>query len=189
MGGLVSIDRGVFGQLSQNTDNFVDMLVDNISKYGVTVKDMLEADKNVLSASDMKYFSPEYYGKLPSYGLFCRCMKRDYEDQYYEICELEAEIMRRGVYDKMDEIANKDADEWDGTESKRFGMFDKLHKANERVLDRIDKKRDNKGVEQGVDLAVKIISALKNSELVKVVEDMNAIDAEFSIKEGSDNGK
>ena len=161
----------------------VEELIDMMGRYGKSVQTMMSADCSALNAEDMQYFGVEYFGKVPSYSRFISALRRADPAAELELREIEAQLLEGFYEGKMRDILETPTDEFDGFEGKRFNWAEKLAKLQGRKLDRIDKRRDGDGVEKGVDLTLKIIEALSNSQLEKVKKVM---DAEWSIVEDKD---
>ena len=166
----------------------VDTLIDMMGKYGKSVQVMMTADCSALSADDMQYFGREYFGKVPSYSRFISALRRADPAAELELREVEAQVLEGFYEGRMRDILETPTEEFDGFEGKRFNWAEKLAKLQGRKLDRIDKKRGEDGVEKGVDLTLKIIEALSNSQLEKVKKVMDAewsmVDSEGDNKDG-----
>lgn len=157
-----------------NGEDLLVVLESAVTKHGVSIQKMLNADASALSAGDMVYFDKSFFGRVPTYQTFMRLLKRSNPDLARDLRVMEAEALGDKYEDGMRAIYEKPTEEMDGTESKRFNWAEKLLKTQERKIDRL-----NKGVseERGVDLAVKIISALSDAQLIKAKE---VIEAEYS---------
>lgn len=164
----------------------VDTLIDMMGKYGKSVQVMMNADCSALSADDMQYFGREYFGKVPSYSRFISALRRADPAAELELREVEAQVLEGFYEGRMRDILETPTEEFDGFEGKRFNWAEKLAKLQGRKLDRIDKKRGEDGVEKGVDLTLKIIEALSNSQLEKVKKVM---DAEWSVVDSEGDNK
>lgn len=103
-----------------------------------------------------------------------------------ELKEIEATVLEGYYEEKMRDILETPTEEFDGYEGRRFNWAEKLAKLQGRKLDRIDKRRSDDGMEKGVDLTLKIIEALSNTQLEKVKKVMDAEWAEVSAEEGQD---
>ena len=164
----------------------VDTLIDMMGKYGKSVQVMMTADCSALSADDMQYFGREYFGKVPSYSRFISALRRADPSAELELREVEAQVLEGFYEGRMRDILETPTEEFDGYEGRRFNWAEKLAKLQGRKLDRIDKKRGEDGVEKGVDLTLKIIEALSNSQLEKVKKVM---DAEWSVVDSEGDNK
>lgn len=164
----------------------VDELVELMGRTGKSVQVMMTADCSALSADEMQYFGAEYFGKVPSYSRFISALRRADPAAELELREVEAQVLEGFYEGQMRDILETPTEEFDGFEGKRFNWAEKLAKLQGRKLDRIDKRRDNDGVEKGVDLTLKIIEALSNSQLEKVKKVM---DAEWSVVDSEGDNK
>ena len=164
----------------------VDELIDLMGKTGKSVQVMMTADCSALSADEMQYFGKEYFGKVPSYARFMTALNRADAGLATELKEIEAQLLGGYYEEKMRGILETPTEEFDGNEGKRFNWAEKLAKMQERKLDRIDRRRSNDGVEKGVDLTLKIIESLSNTQLEKVKKVM---DAEWSEIGDNKDGK
>ena len=164
----------------------VDELIELMGRHGKSVQTMMSADCSALNAEDMQYFGAEYFGKVPSYSRFISALRRADPAAELELREIEAQVLEGFYEGKMRDILETPTDGFDGFESKRFSWAEKLAKLQGRKLDRIDKRRDGDGMEKGVDLTLKIIEALSNSQLEKVKKVM---DAEWSYIDGGSDDK
>lgn len=173
--------------VGENTEQALDLVMDAFSKSGVSLEQCLNGDAGALSAGDMLYFGKEYYGKVPSYGVFMRYLNKLDPEIKDNFMETVAEIESGRYIHGMDSIASGDSKD-DPTAGRRFAWYDKLNRTYERRMDRIDRRRKDRGLdkEKGADLAVKIISALNNADLLKLKGKVEAIDAEFTEKESAD---
>ena len=165
--------------VGENAEEALGRVLDAYGRSGVGLAECLDTDSSALSASDMRYFGNEYYGRVPSYASFIRYLNRlpgELRDSFNEsVAEIESgravgemgEIARGGSYERQDKV--------------RFDMLGKINGIYERRIDRIDKRRRDRGegAERGVDMAARIISALSNADLLKVKGNVEAIDAEF----------
>lgn len=161
----------------------VDELVELMGKTGKSVQTMMTADCAALNADEMQYFGAEYFGKVPSYARFMSALHNADAGLAMELKEIEAQVLGGYYEGKMRDILETPTIEFDGYEGRRFNWAEKLAKMQERKLDRIDRRRNNDGMEKGVDLTLKIIEALSNTQLEKVKKVM---DAEWSMVEGQD---
>lgn len=164
----------------------VDELIELMGRHGKSVQTMMSADCSALNADDMQYFGAEYFGKVPSYSRFISALRRADPAAELELREIEAQVLEGFYEGKMRDILETPTEEFDGYEGRRFNWAEKLAKLQGRKLDRIDKRRDGDGVEKGVDLTLKIIEALSNSQLEKVKKVM---DAEWSYIDGGSDDK
>jgi hypothetical protein len=164
----------------------VDELVDLMGRTGKSVQVMMTADCAALNADEMQYFGAEYFGKVPSYARFMSALHNADAGLAMELKEIEAQVLGGYYEGKMRDILETPTIEFDGYEGRRFNWAEKLAKMQERKLDRIDRRRNNDGMEKGVDLTLKIIEALSNTQLEKVKKVM---DAEWSMvdSEGDNN--
>ena len=156
----------------------VDELVDLMGRTGKSVQVMMTADCSALSADEMQYFGREYFGKVPSYARFMAALNRADAGLAMELKEIEAQVLEGYYEGKMRDILETPTEEFDGYEGRRFNWAEKLAKLQGRKLDRIDKRRGDDNMEKGVDLTLKIIEALSNTQLEKVKKVM---DAEWSV--------
>lgn len=172
--------------VGENSEQALDLVLDAFSKSGVSLEECLNGDAGALCAGDMLYFDKEYYGKVPSYGVFMRYLNKLDPEIKDNFMETVAEIEAGRYVHNMDRIATKD--KLEGDDRSKFALMDKLNRTYERRMDRIDRRRKDRGVdrEKGADLAVRIISALNNADLLKLKDKVEAIDAEFSTKEIAD---
>ena len=166
--------------VGEASDEALDRVLDAFSRSGVSLEQCLNSDAAALSSSELMYFDKEYYGKVPTYGVFMRYLNKldpEIKDNFMEtVAEIESGRYVRG----MDSIANGNGDNpFDG---RKFAWLDKLNRTYERRLSRIDKRRKDRGDgrEKGADLAVRIIGALSNADLLKLKGKVEAIDAEFT---------
>ena len=164
----------------------VDELIELMGRHGKSVQTMMSADCSALNAEDMQYFGAEYFGKVPSYSRFISALRRADPAAELELREIEAQVLEGFYEGKMRDILETPTEEFDGYEGRRFNWAEKLAKLQGRKLDRIDKRRDGDGMEKGVDLTLKIIEALSNSQLEKVKKVM---DAEWSYIDGGSDDK
>lgn len=156
----------------------VDELVDLMGKTGKSVQTMMTADCAALSVDEMQYFGREYFGKVPSYARFMAALQNADAGLAMELKEIEAQVLEGYYEGKMRDILETPTEEFDGYEGRRFNWAEKLAKLQGRKLDRIDKRRGDDNMEKGVDLTLKIIEALSNTQLEKVKKVM---DAEWSV--------
>lgn len=185
MSSLMKIERSPLVPSKENVGDVLDLLVDTLGKHKVSVKKMLDNDSLALEPDDMMYFDKVWWGKVPSYARFIRDLKRVAPEMELELKEIEAEVLGGEFEASLKSIYEKDYDEWDGSERQRFAWGEKLYKMQERKLDRIEKRRGNDGIEKGVDITLKVIEALSNSQLERL---KGVMDAEWSIVEGSSDG-
>ena len=166
--------------VGETAEQALDAVMDAFSKSGVSLEDCLNSDAAALSASEMLYFGKEYYGKVPSYGVFMRYLNKLDPEIKDNFMETVAEIESGRYIKNMDGIAGKEYIQ--AEDSRRFAWYDKLNRTYERRMDRIDRRRKDRGLdrEKGADLAVKIISALNNADLLKLKGKVEAIDAEYT---------
>ena len=157
-----------------NSDLIVDTLIDVVSKNGVCIQEILNSDSKAFSAEDLKYLPACFWGRIPSYAVFMKKIRSECPDLELALKELEAEALGGAYEDGMRKIYETPTSEMDGTEGKRFAWGEKLYRIQERKLDRIAKRRGEEDVEKGVDLAVRVISALSNAQLLKAKEIMEA---------------
>lgn len=186
MGSVVK--RNSLVPVGENYEKALDSVIDVVSKHGVSLKECLDTDSCALSASDMRYFGREFYGCVPSYGIFIKYLGRlpvDVKDNFMEII---TEIESSRYVGEMDKIAYMTGDELseDPHQGRRFGWLQKLNAVHEKRLARIDSRRKNRGDAEarGVDLAAKLISALSDADLLKIKGKVEAIDAEYKEIEG-----
>lgn len=161
----------------------VDELVELMGKTGKSVQTMMTADCAALNADEMQYFGAEYFGKVPSYARFMSALHNADAGLAMELKEIEATVLGGYYEGKMRDILETPTMEFDGYEGRRFNWAEKLAKMQERKLDRIDRRRNSDSMEKGVDLTLKIIEALSNTQLEKVKKVM---DAEWSMVESQD---
>lgn len=157
-----------------NVEGILTVLEDAVYKHGLSVQKMLNSDATALSAGDMLYFDKCYYGRVPTYQTFMRMLRKSNPDLVLELQEMEAAALGDKYENGMRGIYEMDTDDMDGTEGKRFAWAEKLYRVQERKLDRIAKRRGEDSVDKGVDLAVKVISALSNAQLLKAKEIVEA---------------
>lgn len=163
----------------ENYEEALERILDVYGKSGVSLSECLDTDSVALSAGDLKYFDKKWYGKVPSYSVFVRYLDKLPADVRDKFMGLVNEIESGRYSDEMAKVAR-------GTfvgpdEVRRFGMYKELNKVAERRIDRIDKRiasRDT-SAERGADLALRIISALSDKELLKIKGDAETIDAEY----------
>lgn len=174
----MSEDRFALVPYGEKVDEPLERIIDTLSKSGVGLEAMLDADSTALSASDMKYFPKEYYGRVPSYGVFVKYLNKlpgDVRDNFNEVvAEIEAGRYTR----RMEKLAdNYDGDKF---ERSKFEMYNKLETLQERRLGRIDRRRKERGdgEARGIDLATRMIAALSSADLLKIKERVETIDAE-----------
>lgn len=175
----------------QNIGDLEELIVSLLGKHKVSLKTMFDTDSCAFEKGDMLYFPDKYWGMVPTYASFMYMLKKSMPEKVDDIKAIEAECLGAGYESEMRDIFEKPTEDMDGMESKRFSWGEKLYKIQERKLDRIEKKKADAGVERGVDLTLKIISSLSNSQLSRVKEIM---DAEWSeeietVKAEEDNGK
>jgi len=156
-----------------NCEDILTILENAVYKHGKSIQKMLNADASVLSASDMSYFDQSYFGRVPTYQTFMRLLKKNNPSLALEVQEMEAAALGDKYEDGMRDIYEMNTEDMDGTENKRFCWAERLYKVQERKMDRLAK---NHSEERGVDLAVKIISALSDAQLLKAKE---VIEAEY----------
>ena len=161
-------------------------VLDAFSKSGVSLAECLDTDSAALSASDLRYFDSKYFGKVPSYSVFMRFLNKQPLEVRDNFLSVVAETESARYAKTMDSIAKKS----DGslTDSRIFSMYEKLNKLNERRIDRMDKRiqsraTKNDGIEQGVDMAARLITALSNADLLKIKQRVDTIDAEYQAME------
>lgn len=157
-----------------NVEGILTVLEDAVYKHGLSVQKMLNSDATALSAGDMLYFDKCYYGRVPTYQTFMRMLRKNNPELVLELQEMEAAALGDKYENGMRGIYEMDTDAMDGTEGKRFAWAEKLYKVQERKMDRIMKQRSEEDVEKGVDLAVRVIGALSNAQLLKAKEVMEA---------------
>lgn len=169
--------------VGEGYEKALDNVIDVVSKSGVTLKECLDTDSCALSASDMRYFGKEYFGCVPSYGIFMKYLGKLPIEAKDNFVELISEIESSRYVGEMDRIANMSGDELseDPHQGRRFGWLQKLNTIHEKRLARIDSRRKNRGDAEarGVDLAAKLISALSDADLLKIKGKVEAIDAEY----------
>ena len=161
-------------------------VLDAFSKSGVSLAECLDTDSAALSASDLRYFDSKYFGKVPSYSVFMRFLNKQPLEVRDNFLSVIAETESARYAKTMDSIAKKS----NGSlmDSRRFSMYEKLNKLNERRIDRMDKRissraTKNEGIEQGVDMAARLITALSNADLLKIKQRVDTIDAEYQAME------
>lgn len=152
------------------------LLVDMVGKHKTDIRTMLDTDSAAVGPEDMQYFDRRYWGCVPTYARFMYELKKNVPDMEYRLGYIEAEELGGKYERRMERIASTATEDMDGNEAKRFVWNEKLYKIQERKMDRLDKRHGNDGVEKGVDLTLKIISALSNTELARAKE---IIDAEY----------
>lgn len=157
-----------------NAESLVSQLLDMVSKNKVSIQKMLDSDCLALSKDDMVYFDTKWWGLLPNYAQFMRALKKVSPEAERELRYAEAEALGAQYEEGMRAIFEKPTEDMDGYESKRFGWAEKLYKMQERKMDRIDKRSKEENVERGVDLAIKVIGAMSNAQLLKAKEVMEA---------------
>lgn len=155
-------------------DGGMDFLCDLVSKHGVSLQTMFDGDSLAISVDDMRYFPASYWGRVPSYAVFMRRLRSECPEKELELREMEAEALGGAYEAGMKAIYEKPTEEMDGNEGKRFNWAERLYRVQERKLDRIAKRRGEDSVDKGVDLAVKVISALSNAQLLKAKEIVEA---------------
>lgn len=155
-------------------------ILDVVGKSGVSLRECLDTDCDALCESDMRYFGVEYYGRVPSYGVFIKYLNKLPVNVKDDFMETIAEVESGRYVSRMDDLANGDFEE-DPFLVKRFNMYDKLNGVQERRLNRIDARRKarGEGESRGIDMAARLISALKDADLLKIKGDMEIIDSEF----------
>lgn len=158
----------------ENIEGIVSVLEEAIHKHGVSIQKMLNSDATALDACDMVYFDKAFFGRVPTYQTFMRMLRKSNPDLVLEIQEMEAEALGDKYENGMRNIYEMNTDDMDGTERSRFGWAERLYRMQERKLDRIAKRRGEEDVEKGVDLAVRVIGALSNAQLLKAKEVMEA---------------
>lgn len=157
------------------------LIVDMVGKYKKDIRTMLDTDSSAIGPEDMQYFDRRYWGCVPTYARFMYELKKNVPDMEYRLGYIEAEELGGKYERKMEKIADTKTEDMDGSEHRRFMWNEKLYKIQERKMERLDKRRGDAGVEKGVDLTLKIISALSNSELAKAKE---IIEAEYTVTDG-----
>jgi hypothetical protein len=164
---------------AENYEEALGRVLDAYGRSGVGLSECLDTDSVALSAGDMRYFGAEYFGRVPSYASFIRYLNRLPEEARDRFNESVAEIESGRTVGEMGGIAR--GGEYGREEQVKFGMLDKLNRVYERRIDRIDKRRRDRGegAERGIDMAARIISALSNADLLKVKGNVEAIDAEY----------
>lgn len=155
-------------------EQLVEMLIDKMSRYNVSMKEIFDTDSGALSVDDMEYFDKRFFGMVPTYGAFAFKMSKMNKKAWNELQEFEADIVGRQYETGMKQIYEKPIDELTPMDGKRFAWAEKLAKTQERKIDRLIKKQGKEGVEQGVDLALKVISALSDKQLLGVKSIMEA---------------
>lgn len=161
-------------------------VLDTFSKSGVSLAECLDTDSAALSASDLRYFDSKYFGKVPSYSVFMRFLNKQPLEVRDNFLSVVAETESARYAKTMDSIAKKT----DGSlmDTRRFNMMKDLNKMAERRIDRMDKRiqsraTKNEGIEQGVDMAARLITALSNADLLKIKQRVDTIDAEYQAME------
>lgn len=161
-------------------------VLDTFSKSGVSLAECLDTDSAALSASDLRYFDSKYFGKVPSYSVFMRFLNKQPLEVRDNFLSVVAETESARYAKTMDSIAKKT----DGSlmDTRRFNMMKDLNKMAERRIDRMDKRiqsraAKNEGIEQGVDMAARLITALSNADLLKIKQRVDTIDAEYQAME------
>ena len=180
------VDRYELVPVGETAGDALDRVIDAYGRSGVTLRECLDTDSAALSGGDMQYFGKEYYGKVPSYATFVKYLNRLPVDQKDNFWETIAEIESGRYVEGMAQVA--DGGSYERDDKVKFEMLGKLNGIYERKLDRIDKRRRDRGVaeERGVDLAARLISALSNSDLLKLKDRAEAIDAEYkNVEEAS----
>ena len=157
-----------------NVEGILTVLEDAVYKHGLRVQKMLNSDALALSAGDMLYFDKAFFGRVPTYQTFMRMLRKNNPELVLELQEMEAAALGDKYENGMRGIYEMNTEDMDGTEGKRFAWAEKLYKLQERKMDRISKQRNEEGVEKGVDLAVRVIGALSNAQLLKAKEVMEA---------------
>lgn len=165
--------------VGEGAEEALGRVLDAYGRSGVGLSECLDTDSVALSAGDMRYFGAEYFGRVPSYASFVRYLNRLPEEVRDRFNESVAEIESGRAVGEMGGIAR--GGEYGREEQVKFGMLEKLNKVYERRIDRIDRRRRDRGegAERGVDMAARIISALSNADLLKVKGNVEAIDAEY----------
>ena len=176
--------------VGEDAKDALDKVLDVFSRSGVSLRECLNNDASALCASDMLYFPPKYYGKVPSYATFLMYLNKlpaDIKDQFNETI---AEVESGRYIGEMDEIAHDTDEETARFKSVKFDQLKKLSNIYEKRLERIDRRRKDRGDAEakGVDMAARLISALSNADLVKLKNNAETIDAEIEAREVVDNG-
>lgn len=160
-----------------NSELILRILEDAVYRHGKSIQTMLNADASALSAVDMIYFDKSFYGRVPTYQTFMRMIRKTSADLERDIQQMEAEALGDKYEAGMRSIYEMNTEDMDGTEGKRFAWAEKLYRVQERKMERLSKGQSE---ERGVDLAVKVISALSDAQLLKAKE---IVEAEWTSKE------
>ena len=175
----MSIERYELVPYGDGAAEALDRVMDVFGRSGVTLAECLDTDAVALSAGDLQYFDREYYGKVPSYAVFMRYLNKQpaaiRDDFMSVVAEVESGLSGR----KMGQIASNT--DGSATDSRIFNMYKELNRIAERRIDRIDKrvaKRADNDV-RTADLATRIIEALSNKDLLRIRDNMDAIETEY----------
>lgn len=173
------MDRYELVPIGENAGTALDRVLEAYGKSGVGLKECLDDDSSALSGQDMKYFGEEYFGRVPSYATFIKYLNKLPVDQKDNFWETVSEIESGRCVGEMKEVA--DGGSYERDDQVRFNMYGKLNGIYERKLDRIDRRRRDRGIseEKSVDLAARLISALSNKDLLRIKGQAEAIDAEY----------
>jgi len=176
---FVLVDRRALIPVGEDAGQALERVLEAYSKSGVGLAECLDTDATALSASDMRYFDGEYFGRVPNYATFMRYVNGLPLEQRNGFKEIVAEIEAERSIKAMRGIA--EASEGSALDARRFNMYRDLNKAAEKRLDRIDRQNAAKAVveEKGADLAARIITALSNKDLLRIKGQVDAIDAEY----------
>lgn len=165
--------------VGENAEQALSVILEAFGRSRGTLAECLDGDAAALSAGDLNYFSEQYYGCVPNYATFVRYLNKLPAEQRDEFNEAVAEIEAGRTLGTMRGIASKD--EFEPGDKARFGMLNKINNIYEKRIDRIDRRRRDRGVGEarGVDMAARLISALSNADLLKVKGKVEAINAEY----------
>lgn len=165
--------------IGEGAEEALGRVLDVYGRSGVGLSECLDTDSVALSSGDMRYFGREYFGRVPSYASFIRYLNKLPEDVRDRFNESVAEIESGRALGEMGGIARGGG--YGREEQVKFGMLERLSKVYERRIDRIDRRRRDRGdgAERGIDMAARIISALSDADLLNVKGRVEAINAEF----------
>ena len=156
----------------------LDEILSVMSKSGSSLRTVLDSDSCALCRGDMRYFSEDWYGRVPTYSRFMGALSRLGGDAKDDFMERVAEIEGSRYEGEMERTAA--LSEYTAHDRTRFGFYKQLQTIQERRLNRIDARRKarGEGAKQGMDLAIRLISAMSNGELLRVKGDLEAIESE-----------
>ena len=173
---LTGIKSRTLVPTASNMDAVMDMLIGMVSKYGVRISKMMNDDSVAFEVSDMRWFGKEWFGRIPSWTRFVSELKKISPDAENMLRYAEAEALGERYESEMVKVLEKDTEDFDGSENKRFNWGEKLYKIQERKLARLDEKNKG-GVKEGIDLAIKVIQSLSDAQLMRAKK---VLDAEWT---------